>query len=406
VFTHEDLARSLEGLAADQEIEVKILRKEKPLTLQWIPFRQPLSGKQNAIQAGRLISSFEQLGLTFLAYRLSYTKDNLLGITRDDSPLECELEAGSYLFVLRKPGYGEVRVPFSSPGEGAMESVRLVPLAEVPPGFVYIPRGLVQTGGDPKAFQSLPWSTITVNGFFMSKLEVTFGEWLEFLNDPDVLQRTNMAGELIPGTEAARKLLARGKERFPLVPRETKLTRASPSAPWTLQLPMAAHEWAAFGVSHLAAIEYAAWLTKRPGGGKTVWTFRLPTDEEWERAARGVDRRIYPWGNYLVWSFAVSNRGIQPPIVPRPVGSYPFDESVFGIRDLAGSVTEHTTGRPGRGLPFPAYRGGSWEILDEEFFHIASRNSMAPDGIYPKRFGLRLVAELRPQELSASSFDR
>ena len=191
-------------------------------------------------------------------------------------------------------------------------------------------------------------------------------------------------------------MLPAGRERLALIPgsQVSELwKRAGESEPWVFTFPSARSDWPAFGISHIAALEYAAWRTGKQEDDGPRWTYRLPTDEEWERAARGVDRRVFAWGDYLVWSFCVSHRGMHPPRLPRPVGSYPFDESPFGVRDMGGSVTEHTTGRPARGLRNTAYRGGSWQNLDEGYFRLASRNSLLPEQHYARHSGLRLVAE-------------
>ena len=60
------------------------------------------------------------------------------------------------------------------------------------------------------------------------------------------------------------------------------------------------------------------------------------------------------------------------------VGSAPFDESIFGVRDLAGSNAEHTSGKTMRDRNYRVYRGGSWNHDDEFYFHLASRNGIVP----------------------------
>jgi serine/threonine-protein kinase len=88
-------------------------------------------------------------------------------------------------------------------------------------------------------------------------------------------------------------------------------------------------------VSWHGALGYARWLAARTG---KPW--RLLNELEWEKAARGVDGRRVPWGDFVDPTFACM-LGSHPGVPGRlPVDGYPVDESPYGARGMAGNVRD------------------------------------------------------------------
>lgn len=128
---------------------------------------------------------------------------------------------------------------------------------------------------------------------------------------------------------------------------------------------------------------YAEWLSRATG-----LSWRLPTELEWEKAARGVDGRRFPWGN----NFApkLLNSHDAGPFDTLPVGSFLRGASPFGMLDPAGQVFEWTSTMPSTGRVM--VKGGSWDDKGCGVCRPAARHSR-PANLKHILIGFRLVRE-------------
>jgi formylglycine-generating enzyme required for sulfatase activity len=155
-------------------------------------------------------------------------------------------------------------------------------------------------------------------------------------------------------------------QKYPVTNREyAEFCRATGYAPplhWRGSTPLAELlDHPVTFVSQEDAEAYARWLGAR-----------LPTETEWEKAARGTDGRLYPWGNRFDADACCWNR--QPRNgMPNtaPVGSFPKGASPYGVVDMAGNVAEWCADRlnPAVGV----LKGGCWLTQSPLNLRVASR---------------------------------
>ncbi|MEI8258966.1 MAG: SUMF1/EgtB/PvdO family nonheme iron enzyme, partial [Deltaproteobacteria bacterium] len=244
---------------------------------------------------------------------------------------DAKLEPGSWLLVLSAPGFRDVRYPvLCRRGERHEATVNLYTEAQIGEGFVYVPDGPCMIGGDPEAYAPLPHREVLVADFAIGRLPVTVAEYLEFLNDlqrndarlalkrstrleqsSDVCAILDESGVWVPSWES----LVEGEQAKLFAPRER-----------VGEIPVLSVDW-------FDAVAYCAWKGTRDGVA-----YRLPTEFEWEKAARGVDGRKYPWGDRFDATFCKMRESRPGFGQPEPAGALATDESVYGARDLAGGM--------------------------------------------------------------------
>jgi formylglycine-generating enzyme len=155
--------------------------------------------------------------------------------------------------------------------------------------MIYIPPGKFMMGADDISDAEKPLHEVDLDGYWIGKYEVTFAQYDRYCKE---------TGKEKPGDAGW------GREKRPVI-----------------------------NVSWDEAAAYCLWLSQ-----KTVLTFQLPTESQWEKAARGTGGLIYPWGNDFDKNKCNSyESGLKKTM---PVGSYPLGKSPYGCMDMAGNVWE------------------------------------------------------------------
>ena len=229
-----------------------------------------------------------------------------------------------------------------------------------------------------------PVHHVHVSEFFIGRFPVTNDEYARFVNAtgyPEPVVRD------LP-------LITHG--------RETLFRESSAPYAWEHGRPPAARGGhPVVLVRYDDALAYCGWLSSA-----TDRLVRLPTEAEWEKAARGgVEGLRYPWGNDLASSRAnfLSGPAIRQECGTRPVGTY--EPNAYGLHDVCGNVWEWVSDwysqdyyglgdmRDPQGPPsghLRIVRGGSWLNDDAAMLRCAYRHKVPPD-TYSYSVGFRIA---------------
>jgi formylglycine-generating enzyme required for sulfatase activity len=192
--------------------------------------------------------------------------------------------------------------------------------------LVYIPPGKFIMGADDYEDYERPAHEVYLDGYWMGKYTITFDQYEKFCTETS--RDSNDISDAGWG---------RGKR--PVI-----------------------------SVSWYDANDYCKWLSS-----KTGLNFKLPTEAQWEKAARGTNGQIYPWGNQDADENLANFGDDKKDGKTYPVGSYPLSASPYGIMEMAGNVWEwcsdwygNYSGGPQKNPTGPqsgisrVLRGGSW----------------------------------------------
>jgi eukaryotic-like serine/threonine-protein kinase len=328
--------------------------------------------------------------------------DSRLGPTPLDS---VRLPGGSYLVRVSAPGRASVRLPLLL-SDGERVRVRLVLPTQVPEGYVYVPPGCFLLGsGEPEAVRGFMLSPplhrfCLREGFLIGRHEVTFGEWLTYLDSlpPEAPARTLLAQPRFSSTGAV-TLRWRPGDGWVFSFYRSRETVYSARQGERLRYPTrtrrATADWRQFPLSGVSAQDLAGYFYWLERSGRLPGA-RLCNQNEWEFAARGADGRGYPHGDQLRPDDANidTTYGRRPTSFgPDSVGAHPESVGPFGLEDAAGNafeITRSVTPEFGQIV----LRGGAW-YYDSFGAHLANISVGDPTA-RDAAIGVRVCASFTP----------
>ena len=297
--------------------------------------------------------------------------------------MQIEVAMGSYELTLSKPGYRTTRVPvLVERNDQTRVHVHLLPDGSLTEDFLHVPAGMFWMGGDPNALGSLPRQQVYVHDFAMARRPVTMSEYLVFVNE--LAQQDPVQAHFHAPRDAAEE-----KGYFTLQPGgEFVLPEWFRGAGIrvTASLPV-------FGVSWEAARAYCEWLGKKEGA-----VFRLPSEAEWEKAARGVDGRFFAWGDKGDGGFCKCSESRQGRPAPEPSENFSqTDRSPYGVESMGGGVAEWCDGWWDDEMTLRPVRGGSW-VQSVNHARVCTRGGHLAREVFA-HVGFRVVREIEQQHL-------
>lgn len=245
------------------------------------------------------------------------------------------LPMGRYQLSIQAAGCMPVRYPLFirrnehwdgvPPGAAEPYPVHLPTPDDLSDDEVYVPPGWFWSGFDPEA-RHLPRARVWVDGFIITRDPVTCAEYLEFLNDLARKWRHEEASRWAPTSHprafAGAGALTRDRNGVFGLPPDVN------GDPIGRDWPVTMIDWQSAGA-------FCTWRAVRDG-----FRWALPHELEWEKAARGVDGRVFPFGEHLdpTWC-AMGDSHVGRPM-HAPVDLYADDVSPYGVRGLAGNVRD------------------------------------------------------------------
>jgi serine/threonine-protein kinase len=251
------------------------------------------------------------------------------------------LERGNYLVEIEAPGRPVVRYPIAigrqehwdgvRPGDSAPHPIPIPTRAQLGPAGCYVPAGWGWYG-DELFEVTPPLQRVWVEGFAIDRFPVTLGTWCGWLDTLIAEGRQAEVEAVVPRIpDSDEPFLERVGDRFIGI----RSDQQGEHWAWldrTPDVPIVCVSWP-------QVTAYA-----RDQAARQQRPLRLPTEVEWEKAARGTDPRKYPWGEHFEAAWCRSKQTWPPKFVA--VDTHPEDVSPYGVRGLAGNVQDWVADLP------------------------------------------------------------
>ncbi|MHC4597573.1 MAG: protein kinase domain-containing protein [Planctomycetota bacterium] len=296
------------------------------------------------------------------------------------------VKPGSYILTLTREGFAPIRLPVLVTREHpnpVLGEVELYREGELPPDLAPVPGGEFFFGG--RVAGAARGDRRNLPTFFLGIHEVTYEEYLRFLNE-----KVKESGALWT--------------LDPLLPKKWGIEfgydwdniRFKPPPGWEKyrNLPV-------WGIPLGGAQQFCDWKKEvslreaRARGRERYLEYRLPSEAEWEKGARGADGRLYPWGDRFDEGLCNNAQTKKPPEGESPVvpaGSFPGGASPYGVQDLAGNVAEWTSTEDPSGRDV-IVKGGDLNSEPPTLQCPARRRESKSSR---RLVGFRVVAEFKP----------
>ena len=303
-----------------------------------------------------LIIALQRLGVSLIALAMVGCKASVTADSSDLTRDECEADP-AFIFI---PG-GEFILGSDRQERDLGYSISAQAIANRSSSISQAEQKLRQVGWFDRETKR---QTVTLPGFCISRNLVTNQEYQEFIEatnhrTPGIIEAEyQQQGFLVHPYSKVKDFLW------------TKGTYPANTAQHPVVL-----------VSYDDALAYAQWKATQ-----TKATYRLPTAEEWEKAARGASGSYFPWGND--WRDEGTNAAVSGLNYTSAIASFPLSKSVYGVEDMAGNVFEYTSSLKQQGTRV-IMKGCSWDDLPG-FCRAAYQHTRPVDSRHIL-FGFRLI---------------